>query len=414
MFEAHKEPAPGQDREYCYEIMVLAQGRWSVDCVMESAAEARGRAQALLARGAGDEIRVLRHRMRRGGQSVTSTIFHEKRPASQAKPGRRISGDAAQALGCQSLAEFSGWQNRRFLATLLRDYLTHHGLLSSELLFDWRRAKRLLNDGSLVNDAVQRVARSQAQRLNEAPKDRAKALEALIAKAAHRARALQPVLQDLTGGRALEAGALPSLDRIGSGLDVGESDLATACLAFQQGDLSHQEQKLDRLIALLPSAPPVWQHSIEIMMAECLLFPDAMKSLFRDKPGAPPLIRRLIDLAEGRGVSGPGDPIDEETPSYAAIAYLIGQGAAPHCAAALQGWIVPILSAKEPLDPSDPAGESRLLELIGRRLRRPDGQWIGGEAARRALENRRRRSRESALRDLGMVSAADSLNRRRR
>ena len=118
---------------------------------------------------------------------------------------------------------------------------------------------------------------------------------------------------------------------------------------------------------------------------------------------------RLIDLIGRR----PAEQGAQEAPAHAALSYLIGLDSAPHCAAALEGWIAILLASKEPLDPADPQREGRLLELLGRRLRRVDGRWIGGEAARRALENRRRQFREGSLRKMGLESTADALGRRR-
>jgi hypothetical protein len=143
------------------------------------------------------------------------------------------------------------------------------------------------------------------------------------------------------------------------------------------------------------------------MMAECLLFSAPMQALAAAPGGPGALLLALLDLVEGRG----GDDIT--VPRRAAVAYLIGCGEAPHCAAALEGWIAPLLSAKAPLDPRDPQVEPRLLERLSRRLRRADGRWIGGEAARRALEARRKQARQTALRGLGLESAADAFGRRR-
>ena len=410
MFEAFEEPAPGESRAYRYEVMTLSDGRWLVDCVMESAAEAKARARALLARGGCDEVKVLRHRLRRGGLSVSSAVLHQARPEPVRKPGRRLSGDAGTALGCQTLEDLSGWESRRFLSTLLRDYLTHHALLPSELLFDWRHGKRILDTDSLVNDALQRVARGQARRERVAPKEIAEALEKLLGQGIKRARDLSRARRALLDDGPLEVGGLPPLTEGAAQCGgYGAAALATACLGLELTGLDRHEAKLDRLLGLLPAAEEPWHGCIEMMLGECLLFPGPLRGLFPDEPAGAALIQRLIDLTEARALDG-GDGC---APEVAALRYLIGRGAAPHCAAALEGWIAPLLSAKEPLDAAEPAHEGRLLELLGRRLRRADGRWIGGEAARRALESRRRQAREAALRGMGLESTADAQGRRR-
>lgn len=410
MFDAHHEPASGETRSYRYEILLCREGRWTVESLMDSPAEAKARARALLARGACDEVKVLRHRARRGGQSVSSEILHETRPAKSARPGRRLSAGAEPAEGCRTLHDFSGWESRRFLATLFQDYLSHHALIPSELIFDWRHGRRLFDEDALVNDAVQRVARTQARRDGVAPPVRAKALDALVAQAVKRARELGKHCQRLLGGASLTVGALPALDgRAGDADGHGAAALATACLTRQLTGTDNHEVKIARLLELLPGASPPWDACIETMMAECLLFPDALQALFAPRLGAGAPLERLIDLVERR----PAEEGAQEAPLHAALAYLIGLDSAPHCAAALEGWIAILLASKEPLDPADPQREGRLLELLGRRLRRVDGRWIGGEAARRALENRRRRLREASLRKIGLESTADALGRRR-
>ena len=144
MFDLPDALAPGESRAYRYEVRVLRGGRWIVEGLSETASEAKDRARRFLAQGTCDEVKVLRHRLRGGGQSVSSEILHQRRGAGRKRPVK-LTGDPARANHCRALGDFARWETRRFLATLLQDHCREHGLTPSEILFDWRHGRRLLD-----------------------------------------------------------------------------------------------------------------------------------------------------------------------------------------------------------------------------------------------------------------------------
>lgn len=402
---AKKQPKAvnGPSGDYRFEVMVCRDGRWTIDGVMSDEAGARSRAQALVNSRACQEVKVTRQLLRGGQESFSSEILHLKVKDKGSKTFA-LSGDPAKAPICKGVEDFYRWETRRFIASLLRGYLQHHAIIPSELLFNWRHAKALLESGSLPYDAARRVAAAQAERQGEPSEPRMKALEGMLEAAAKRSADLQAAGRAFLNGKSLQGDNLPPLKGV-SGREA--RTLAAACISDQLASVGHLEGKIDMLLELLPDAGQGWFATIEEMLAECLLSGESLTILFPQIVDHISLILALADLVEGRDTA----PAIRRAPKLAALAKMIGLGSAPHCQSVLEAWMVPIIRGREPLDRNNPAKEVQLIDQLGRRIRRSDGSWIGGEAVAKAVELRKARTREKTLRGLGMDTAADALGR---
>ena len=403
MVKKSSKAAADSPGSYRYEVMLRREGRWIIDGLIDDEAAAKARAEALINARACDEVKVTRQRLRQSGGGFTSEVLHLK---ARGKGGKAfaLTGDPAKAPPCKEVEDLYRWETRRFLASLLRGYLQHHALIPSELLFHWRHAKALMESDTLAHDALRRVAAVQAERANAAPEPRIQAMEALVQEAAQRSMALQTSSRDFMAGKSLENGALPPLRGV-SGTEARA--LAAACLCNSLARVGHLEGKLAALLDFLPLAGQGWFACIEEMLAECCLFQESLEIFFPQISERIGMIQALADLVEGRDAA----PAIRTSPRLASLAKLIGLGSAPHCQAALASWLAPLVRSREPLDRNRPGKEVSLTEQLSRRLRRSDGQWIGGEAVGKAVELRRTRTREQTLRGLGMDSAADALGR---
>ena len=403
MANGRLKAAPGPIGVYKHEVLVRRDGRWTIDCVVDDVAEARNRAEELVNSGSCQEAKVMRWRQQAGREGFSSELLHLQ-ARKKTEKAYALAGDPTKAPACVAVGDLFRWQTRRFLAVLLRRYLQENNLIPSELLFDWRHAKRLLDSGSLAYDAVCRVAATQAERDGDDSTARIKALDGLVQEAAKLCAEFSVRRRSLFSGASPWEGMLPALD---SNDKFVARALATSFLSDGLARIAHLEAKLEALLDLLPNAEEPWFSCVEEMVAECLLFGQSHAVLFRQTPNRMARIQRLADLVEGRDSA----PAVRGCPSLVALAELIQQSRAPHCASVLETWLPPLIGSREPLDHTNPSKEVRLIELLSRRLQRSDGRWIGGEGVGKAFEMRRTRAREETLRGLGMDSAADALGR---
>lgn len=390
-----------ETRTITYEIMLQREGRWLIDCLLEQKLEAVARARALLTRGAAEAVKVVKRRGRADGQSVTTEVLHETLADSKS-PRFSLSGEPRNPPLCQTLTDLESAAGRRTIALLLRDYLRHHQITPSELLFCWPHARRLRDDCSLLQAAIHRVASKQAGGTAAA---RVKSLDSLVTKAAKRAHKLDGERRNRP---QLEANSLRGLEeklRLGV---PGEAKrgLFLALLCDRLLLLGSLERKLEYLLGLLDSvAGLAAETEIDAVAADCLGFSEVLQAV----AGAPDTrFARVCLLADV--LAGRLSPARRQAlPVLDSLDRLFKQGRGTACRTALEERLAGDLNGKAPLDATGAQSEKRLIELLGRRLRLSDGGWIGGAATRKALDIRSQRLRERSLRDLGLQSAADSL-----
>lgn len=404
MVAAHPRKTPVAARSYSYEVSWHEDGRWQIDSLLEDETEAVGRARMLLAQGRGEEVKVVCYRSSSSGTQVTSELLRERRSAGKTL-GFRMTGDIDQAPPCETLAELRGLESRMTIAALFRRSLSEWQITPSELICDWRYLRRLSDEGRALNAAVHRVAARQAG-VSAEPAARRKALDRLVhsglrrARDNHGRRAKLPNLRDCAPAKA----GASIKDRFGP---ESHDELFVLALSGRLSEEGSLLAKLDVLLGLIASGLPEDQRGlVEAVLADCLGFPEILTELFPESARLADFIDRLVDLLQGH----PPQAAAGSSARLQAIGILLAAGQAPSCEQVLLERLRRELAGQAPLDRHNPHNEARCLQLLSRSLRCSNGDWLGGPAMQAALATRKRRLRDSGLRDLGLESAADALS----
>ncbi|MBM3950221.1 MAG: cyclic nucleotide-binding domain-containing protein [Rhodospirillales bacterium] len=123
-------------------------------------------AEALLAGGKADAVRVLEEREGR----KPKTIF-EKVGAGRAEKPISITAIEDSPV-CRAVSGFFAFDARLTVARLMRHFLDEYGLTALELLYDYGRLRQIYRHETLYPQALHRLANIQARKIGEKPATR--------------------------------------------------------------------------------------------------------------------------------------------------------------------------------------------------------------------------------------------------
>lgn len=391
-------------KKFTFEVMLCIDGRWTIEGILDQENEAITFARKILARKKGEEVKIIRYRKTRSGQSFATEILHEKcvRPKEPPIGIVEPQGDVPLCQGTDDLYELDGIL---VVSRLLRQFLMRHEITATELLHDWRYLRKLIDSGSLVGSATHKIASLQAAAQGVPTKERLDALEAIIGQVVGRA-------QDL----AAERRRMPKPDDgdLGFIFELIESRyephdhayVFLSVLAQKFYGLPSVIQRLDLLLGFVDEGlEPAMHSSIEGMMAECLDYSDVVQELFGPQPHLASFLCKLIDILKG-DMNGHKDNI---TPTLASVVTLIADGKAPNCRKVLIDRLVRELASTKPFNRRDPKQDKKYLETVTKRLQMKGGELLGGAEAKRAIAVRKKSLRQEELRALGMHDVADAM-----
>ena len=401
MFGPGDRERPTASHAYGYEVTWCEAGRWIIDSELALKSEAVARARFLLSQGQGDAVKVVRYRAGPGGTLVTTEVLNERRHAAKA-PTFQLTGDIETAPACRTLVDLDSLAARMALGALFRRNLTEQEITPSELLYDWRHLRRLLNAERALGPALNRVAERQGG--SEGLAERRAALQRLLDLRARRTQALHAQRGKLPRlrGSAVASASASIRERFTDGDHDEIFRLAVCDRLAEENSLA---AKLDVMLGLIAqNATHEVEPLLEGLLADCLGFPAVLSGFFPAAPRLADFLDQLADLLKGNALPESAKPAQQLT----AIGYLLAAGRAPACRAVLLDRLGRELGGAKPLDRHDPRNEARCLESLQRALRLGDGSWLGGEPTRTALARRRRRLRETSLRQIGLESTADA------
>jgi hypothetical protein len=360
-----------ESRRLRYEIHKLCDKRWEIAEVVgdgrEALAERRfdrtdfegveravlGKANALLAGGEIQAVRVLREREREDGFRTTSEIFFREASGARPEAPVGVSRYDGPVPPCASAEELYERPACKAIGTLLRGWLDKQVITALELLHLHPYIRKLNDSYSLVQGALHQVATAQVKEAGGDLKTRLAALQEHIAAVEAKAR---------------EAMAEKRLPTIGDDLGDFAKRIAAryegaqrrffAMVAFArrfQGSPSLFTRLEFALDALAGDAPPDLAPLLDDLAAGCLDSSQLVMDLLGHQPNLAAALRALAELASGRGETTSG------AAATAKLRQLIGAGRLPMVVDGLWDRVVREFARGRPLSRSDERREWGLL-----------------------------------------------------
>jgi hypothetical protein len=302
-------------RRLRYEIHLMIEGRWRIETVIDDGRDGVARrfdkrdfeekekqvvehANALLAGGQVQAVKVMRERMRADGFSTVAEIFAKRATNEPTEAPLTVGTYDGPVSLCETVDELCGRDGYRMVGTLLRGFLDRLSITPIELFHHHPYIRKLNDNYALVQGSVHQIARLQAKVLGGDPKTRAATLLKLVEQAEKRAR-------DAMAERklpVLEGGDLERLAaRIEARLGVRELKFYTqvAVTRVLQGSPSAFGKLETVLQWLTAEVSEPHRELIDQYAACCLDNPALMKDLLGHRENLAAALGGLADLARG-------------------------------------------------------------------------------------------------------------------
>jgi hypothetical protein len=394
-----------ESRKLRYEIHSRCEKRWQIaEIVGDGREELPGRfgrtnfeeieravlskANALLAGGEVEAVRVTRDRVRDDGFTTTSEIFFKEASGGKTEPPLSIGRhDGAMPL-CAEPADFYTRPACKVIGTVLRSFLDRQFITTLELLHFHPYIRKLNENFSLVQGAIHQVGTAQVKVSGEDLKSRGQKIYGLTEAVETRARDAMAE-KDLPAIEGDDFGGFA--DRMAARYQGGQ------CRYFAMVGVARHFQgaasflaRLDFALAHLSAARPAdLRDLLDSFAADCLESSQLVVDLLGYQPNLAAALGSLSDLARGEGEGGAADS------SLVKLRSLIGEGALPITASTLWDRVLRELNRGRPLSRTDQKQEWNLLMKLSDRL------LVGCPPERKdavdgAIKDRMRRLRDAA------------------
>ncbi len=194
-----------------FEVHVRREGRWTIDDTSKVEADALAFARKLAGQSGIESVKVMREGPNKFGRVTNEAIFSQERQASR-DSDRIVLPMIDRAAPCEKREALYGIAARLTMTRLFKPYLTRFTVTPSEVMYNAREMKRVMDKDNLVATAVGRVAGLQARGDQAAAKQRRDVLHGFVDEIADRARKADTV-------------KLPDVAKVG--LQELESDVVT-------------------------------------------------------------------------------------------------------------------------------------------------------------------------------------------
>lgn len=362
------------NRQIHYEVAALREGRWLIECLREAEAEAIDVARMFLKLDGVEAVRVTRARQSPGDIIFETPVFEQSRPP-QGKPILRVSATDDQDCWCDTLEDLYGGRSRRAIGQLLRGFLDQMSITPTELLHNYRYAKKLDSMGSLRIAAAYKIAQARADQTGVALPMCSRVLEELIAAATTKAR---------------DAMSMRGIPRLGDG---GLDQLIPACqrlvndpvdqMFYVRHTLSRTLEPMaslsERVQAVLEwrkgAATPAAQALIDEFISDCLGSGTLVQDMLGRQPDLGAALVTLVDLARGQLAA---DPV-AAPPWFAGLRQLLAEQPCPEIRAVLIARARRELAGDQPLTRGNEGDMLRVLNQVTDKMKsEPEGIFIGG------------------------------------
>jgi hypothetical protein len=375
-----------ESRSLRYEIHKLCDKRWQLAEIVadgrdghkgrygrkefeEAEKNVLGRANALLAGGQVQAVKVLRERQRADGFTTTSEIFFKEAIARAEAPPTVSQYDGPIDV-CTAPGDLYGRSACRAIGVMLRTYLDKHFITALELLH-FHPYIRKLNDDSyyLVQGSLHQVATAQARAGGGDAKSRTDAMLELLDAVEVKARNAMAE----KGMPGIEGGDVKGfVDAIAARYPAEDRRFYTVfgIARHFQGAQSLQARldfALEQLHGGKFEGDEAMRQLCDEIAAGCLDSSQLVMDLLGHKPNLAAALVALADLARGQG--GVGGPEEAGgTGTVPMLRDLIARGALPLSVDVLWDRIVRELARGRPLSRRDDKQEWGLLMQTSDRL----------------------------------------------
>lgn len=283
-----------QHKNISYEVLTGQGGRWLIDSTHRSRQPAMNRAQALGESNQHDAVKVVREE-----KGKKDEIVFQKECAERAEKSLTVS-PIEESPVCNTLEDLYGFEARKTVGRLLRQYLDEFGVTALELMHDYGQIKALARMDNIYNQAIHRVSSIQARALGEKSTERNDRIYALIEKATGR-------LKD--GADIKSYKATLKKEGLTAALDIvaeKETEKSTAfttglLLASLLGGAKDWKKKLDLVLEQIEKKPSAAAlERLDEAAAEILDGSEAVKEILGPKPDLGSALRTLAQLGGGR------------------------------------------------------------------------------------------------------------------
>jgi hypothetical protein len=389
-------------RRLRYEIQILVEGRWQIAGVVDDGREHQrrfgrhefeaiekdiiARASLLLASRHAQAVRVMRERLRADGFSTMAEIF-KKNAAGEAAEAPLTVGQWDEPITvCETADGLYAREAHRVMGAVLRSFLDRLSITPIELLHHHPYIRKLNDNYSLVQGALNLVARAQTKGGGEL-KGRTDALLGFVDQAEKRARDMLVEKRLPT----LEDGDLQRLaDRMAARTAPNDTDFYVNVAITRM--LQATPSFLGKLEAALGwMGRPVdarCRRLVDELIAALLDTPSVVKDLLGHRGNLAEALVALAELAAGKA-SG-GDEI------LARLSAEIGVAGLPLAAGALWERILREVERGRPLCKNDERREFPTLMKLSDQLQEACPTELK-DALRAGLRTRTRRLREAEV-----------------
>jgi hypothetical protein len=395
-----------ESRKLRYEIHALLDKRWQIAEIVGDEREQSGgrfgrsnfeeiervvlgKANALLAGGEVNAVRVTRDRVRADGFTTTSEIFFKEATGGKSEPPLTIGRHDGAIPLCAEPAELYARPACKVIGAVLRSFLDRQFITTLELLHFHPYIRKLNENYSLLQGAIHQVSASQTKAFGGDLKSRGQTLHGFIEAVETKAR------------EALAEKNLPTLagadfrgfaDRIAARYSGAQIRYFTmVCLSRHFQGAASFLARLDFALDVLPAETSKDSAALlDAFAADCLDSSQLLADLLGHRPNLAAALGALADLARGRGDSPVADG------SLAKLRRLIGEGKLPLTADTLWDRILRELGRGRSLSRTDEKQEWNLLMKLSDRLL-ADCPQERKSAIQDAVKGRVRRLRDAAL-----------------
>lgn len=165
-----------------FEVQTAKGKRWLIDMTASKRSEAMQRAEALLALGQGEGVRVTELR---DGWSKEKVVFER---TSAAREKALQIDPVAKLQMCKRFGDYYALPSRLTIGRVLRAYLDRHGLTALELMFNAAHLRALDRMDKFYPSAIQHVAQLQAKATGHTKMERLDKLSRVFDKVLKHAR----------------------------------------------------------------------------------------------------------------------------------------------------------------------------------------------------------------------------------
>lgn len=353
-----------------YEIRLNDSDRWFVEKVVPD----KGMAEKAYKTYAEDEnteyvgVQLVRVWTRADHAEVEKVLI-EQELTPKVTPVRLA--NIEEASPCAHRDDYLGLGARITMSRLLRQYLDREGLIPSELLYNFDRAKRFMA-GPLSTTAVDRIATLQARDTGGDSRKRRDAIFEEIQGIMDDVQKIQKTKQF----KSFESKELPEI--VSTASTIGKPIAFHVLLCKSTQLYRSVEGKLDLILTWLQSETgQEMEVELDSILAEIMSSSTLIQEMLGPQRNLARAILTLMDWVDGKKMQGTGAAPD----AVNAICRLFSQGRLEATRDVLFDFILRQLAGKQPLARNDPSTEDDEFLNIFARLASPSGMTGGSDMA---------------------------------